>query len=143
MSRSPIRESVPFPGFDQVLVTHDELRDVVNDSRYKTWQTALTSVKAVYLITDTSPHAPNGRHYVGKADGKERLLGRWSQYAHDGHGGNKHLLEAAGLDPDHARNYQFSILRVFGPHAPQADVDDAEAHYKRALLSVKFGLNGG
>lgn len=69
-------ETKRFPGYDHVLLTHDELREVVTDSRYASWQTALGSVQGIYLITDTS----NGKHYVGKADGAERILGRWTPH---------------------------------------------------------------
>lgn len=130
-------EAVPFPGFDRVLVTHGELRDVIEDSRYAAWRTALGSVQGVYLIADTS----TGQLYVGKADGGERVLGRWSQYARDGHGGNIALRQLAGLDATHARHFQFSILRVFGPSVPTAEVDEAESHFKRALLTREHGLN--
>lgn len=74
---------VPFPGFDNVLITHDELVAVVEDSRYAEWRTALAAVQGVYLVADSS----SGELYVGKADGTERPLGRWSAYARDGHGG--------------------------------------------------------
>jgi hypothetical protein len=94
------------------------------------------SVQGVYLIADSR----NGKLYVGKADGGERILGRWSQYARDGHGGNAALRQLAGLDPAHARHFQFSILRVFGPSVPTAEVDEAESHYKRALLTRTHGM---
>lgn len=128
---------VPFPGFDNVLITHDELLAVVEDSRYTEWRTALAAVQGVYLVADTS----SGELYVGKADGTERLLGRWSAYARDGHGGNVALRELAELDVTHRRHFVFSILRVFGPTATTAEVDAAEAHYKRALLTRQYGLN--
>lgn len=130
-------DAVPFPGFDRVLLTYQQLREVIEDSRFASWRTALGSVQGVYLIADTS----TGRLYVGKADGAERILGRWTSYARDGHGGNIALRQLAGADAEHARHFQFSILRVFGPSVPGADVDEAEAHYKRALLSRDFGLN--
>lgn len=57
----------------------------------------------------------NGKLYVGKADGRERILCRWSDNARDGHGGNVARRDLAGLDPTHARHFVFSILRVFGP----------------------------
>lgn len=130
-------EVVPFPGFDHVLITHAELQAVLEDSRYAAWRTALGAVQGIYLIADTS----TGQLYVGKADGGERILGRWTAYARDGHGGNLALRELAGLDPAHARHFQFSILRVFGPSVPTAEVDDAESHFKRALLTRQHGLN--
>lgn len=128
---------VPFPGFDNVLITHDELLAIVEDSRYAEWRTALAAVQGVYLVADTS----SGELYVGKADGTERLLGRWSAYARDGHGGNVALRELAEVDVTHRRHFVFSILRVFGPTATTAEVDAAEAHYKRALLTRQYGLN--
>lgn len=131
-------DAVPFPGFDRVLISYDELLNVVADSRYAAWQAALGSVQGVYLISDST----NGKLYVGKADGRDRILGRWSAYARDGHGGNVALRDLAGLDPCHSRHFMFSILRVFGPSAIATEVDEAEAHYKRALLSRQpFGMN--
>jgi hypothetical protein len=51
------------------------------------------------------------------------------------------LRELKGIDTEHARHFLWSILRVFGPSTPMAEVDAAEAHYKRALMSREFGLN--
>lgn len=130
-------ETVPFPDFDRVLIDRAELQAVVEDSRYSAWRTALGSVQGIYLIADTS----TGQLYVGKADGSERILGRWTAYARDGHGGNVALRDLAGLDPTHSRHFQFSILQVFGPNAPKAEVDRAESHFKRALLTRQHGLN--
>jgi hypothetical protein len=130
-------EIKPFPGYDHVLLPHHELQTIVEDSRYASWRTALGAVQGIYLITDTS----TGKQYVGKADGSERLLGRWTSYAKDGHGGNVALRQLAGLDARHARHFLFSILRVFGPSTSSTEVDAAESHYKNALLSRDFGLN--
>ncbi|MBB5923652.1 hypothetical protein FHR81_004723 [Actinoalloteichus hoggarensis] len=130
-------EAVPFPGFDRVLLDFDELEQVVTDSRYTAWRTALGSVAGVYLIADID----SGRLYVGKADGGERILGRWRAYVRDGHGGNVALRRLLHSDPTHTRHYRFSILRVFGPSTPTAEVDETEAHFKRALLSREHGLN--
>lgn len=129
-------EVVAFPGYDNVLLSHGELQTMVEDSRYAAWRTALGSVQGIYLIADTQ----DGKLYVGKADGGERILGRWSQYAKDAHGGNLALKELA-IDPSHRQHLQFSILRAFGPSVPMAEVDAAEAHFKRALLTRTFGLN--
>lgn len=128
---------VPFPGFDRVLITYAELQSVISDTRYIGWRTALQSVQGIYLIADTI----TGQLYVGKADGGERLLGRWSTYARDGHGGNIALKELSGLNPEHAAQFQFSILRVFGPSVPSTEIDVAETHFKNALLTREHGLN--
>lgn len=128
---------VLFPGFDRVLITYGELQSVISEARYGGWRTALGSVQGIYLIADTS----TGQLYVGKADGGEKILGRWSAYARDGHGGNVALKELSGLNPDHAAHFQFSILRVFGPSVPSAEVDAVESHFKDALLTRRYGLN--
>lgn len=133
----PSNSKVPFPGFDRVLITHDELTAVMEESRYQEWRTALAAVQGVYLIADTS----TGKLYVGKADGGERLLGRWAAYARDGHGGNVAMRDLAELDMTHRRHFVFSILRVFGPTTPTPEVDQAESHYKQALLTMQHGLN--
>lgn len=141
------RDTVPFPGFDRVLLGFHELKDMVEDHRYAGWRAALSEVQGIYLITDST----NGKQYVGKADGAERILGRWTSYARDGHGGNVALRELAftstdgqassRVATDHARHFVFSILRVFGPSTSSSEVDAAETHYKRALMTRKFGLN--
>lgn len=130
---------VPFPGFDRVRISFTELQTVVQDSRYAQWQTALGSVQGVYVIADTR----SGKLYIGKADGGDRILGRWSAYARDGHGGNVALKELMAADSTSATDFTFSLLRVFGPTAPTTEIDEAEKHYKQALLTkVPFGLNG-
>ncbi|MFL0242350.1 MULTISPECIES: GIY-YIG nuclease family protein [Mycobacteriaceae] len=138
------RDHVPFPGFDKVLLTFHELGEMVSDRRYADWRAALSQVQGIYLITDSS----NGKQYVGKADGAERILQRWRSYAQDGHGGNHALKElakisigAGGGKTDHARHFRFSILRVFGPSTSPSEVNESESHYKRALMTQEFGLN--
>lgn len=128
---------VPFPGYGGVLLTFDELRKVVADRWYSSWQAALSAVQGIYAISD----ARSGRLYVGKADGGDRVLGRWTAYAQDGHGGNVALKELGIKDPSHKQDFVFSILRVFDPSATAAEVNAAEAHFKRALLTRDFGLN--
>lgn len=140
------RDKVDFPGFDGVLLTYHQLCEMVDDPRYAAWQDALSKVQGVYLITDSS----NGKQYVGKADGTENILGRWTTYARDGHGGNVALRELALISSpgestiakrEHARNFVFSLLRVFGPSTPSFEVSAAESHYKAALMTRNFGLN--
>lgn len=128
---------VPFPGFDKLLLDHAELITMVQDRRYASWRSALSAVQGIYLIADTS----TGQLYVGKADGGERILGRWTAYARDGHGGNQALRQLAGLDPTHARHFRFSLLQVFGPASTTSEIDEAESHFKRALLTRQHGLN--
>ena len=124
-------EPVPFPGFDALTLDYPQLQAVVRDHRYAGWRAALASVTGIYLITDTH----DGRHYVGKADGVENLLQRWTAYAANGHGGN---VELRSLDPS---TFRLSVLRVFDPATPTQAIDTAESHFKRALDSRRHGLN--
>lgn len=137
-SAYPVREladaAAPrFPGFENLRLDYPTLQAVMRDRRYATWRSALSSVAGVYVITDRR----DGRNYVGKADGAENILQRWSAYASNGHGGN---LELRGLDPT---SFRLSLLRVFDPSTPPQVINRAESHYKQALDSVRHGLNGG
>lgn len=111
---------------------------MVDDRRYSQWRAALQAVQGIYLIADTS----TGKLYVGKADGADRILGRWTAYASNGHGGNVGLRGLDSADLGHRRHFVYSILRIFGPNATTAEVNEAEQHYKRALQSRRpHGLN--
>lgn len=125
------RKQVEFPGFNRCLLDYASLQAMVSEPRYERWRSALGAVKGVYLITDMR----DGKQYVGKADGERGLFQRWRSYAFDGHGGN---IELRNRRPE---SFQFSILQVFDPNVPRSVVDEAEAHYKKALGSVRFGLN--
>lgn len=126
-------EPVPFPGFDRLILDYPQLQAVMREHRYAAWRVALASVVGIYLITDTR----DGRHYVGKADGAENISQRWSAYASNGHGGNVELRRA------NPATFRLSLLRVFDPGTPTHAINAAESHYKRALDSIKHGLNGG
>ncbi len=126
-----------FPGFDELVLPFSELQSVIKDSRYASWRPVLKAAQEIHLISDVK----TGQLYVRKADGNERILGRWSAYAKTGHGGNVALPDLDEVDMSHRNHFQFSILRVFSPGTSTAEIDAAEAHYKRALLSRQFGLN--
>lgn len=138
---------------DVLLVRHTYSADGLTGPQDATVDNVLTYSRAQALRQSKIPRDPpalwlnfvadtsRGELYVGKADGAERLLGRWSAYARDGHGGNVALRELAEVDVTHRRHFVFSILRVFRPTATTAEVDGAEAHYKRALLTRQYGLN--
>lgn len=124
-------EPIPFPGFDELILSYADLQAVMREPRFASWRTALGAVKGIYLITDTT----DGRQYVGKADGAETIRGRWTAYAANGHGSNRDLRN---LDPS---SFRFSVLRVFDPATPETTINTAESHYKRALDTRAHGLN--
>ena len=70
------------------------------------------------------------------------FLGRRGEYAKTGHGGNAALSELNDADLNHRQHLQFSILQVFSPNAHTRLIDNAEIHYKKALMSRgEEGLN--
>lgn len=129
----------PFKKYDEIILSFDELRNIVfNSAAYKEWENKLSAVAGVYLITDIK----TGKHYVGSASSEQGgIWGRWSEYAHTKHGGNKRLVELITADADYCRNFQYSILEVFPIKRDKHEVLEHEQLYKRKLLSIKYGLN--
>jgi len=84
-----------FPGYENVNISFDTLRLIV-ETEDRSWKTALSNVKRVYLIADTT----NRKLYVGAAYGEENFWQRWSTYAKSGHGNNsefKVLFDSHGF----------------------------------------------
>lgn len=125
----------PFPGFNQVDITMAELDRIVRN-HLESWQSPLSKVKGIYLITDK-----NGSLYVGKADGADGIWGRWITYALTGHGNNVALMEEFGLAAPPERKYdlRFSILEIADMSA--TDLDKRETHWKQVLGSRIHGYN--
>ena len=126
-----------FPGYENVDLSWNDLRRVL---RFKNWQTALENQKAVYLITDTATN----RRYVGSAYGDNMLLGRWRNYAENGHGGNKELkalVEERGLDYV-KNNFRYSILDIYKSTTDDETIIARESWWKEILLTRgDYGYN--
>lgn len=124
--------SLPFPGYDKVTVSWEDLFTVINTD---SWKTALQNLKGVYLITDI----PNGKQYVGSATGDEMIWGRWKNYIDTGHGGNKELKKFKKSYIQ--ENFQYSILDVYKPNTPDEFILEREKWWKNALKTREFGYN--
>jgi hypothetical protein len=123
-----------FPGYDNVDVSWEDLKKAIEK---KDWKTALENQKGVYLITDTK----NGKRYVGSAYGENMLLGRWKNYALNGHGGNKDLK---ALDFEYIkRNFRYSILEIYKSTTDDKVIINREHKWMRVLLTKNksFGYN--
>lgn len=128
-----------FPGYDDVRLSYAQLASVL-ERRKQSWIAALENQKAVYLITDTC----NGKLYVGSATSDTgMLLQRWSNYAANGHGGNKELValvEEKGFG--YVKQYfQYSILENYNAKIDDHVVLKRESWWKETLQSRKFGYN--
>jgi hypothetical protein len=140
----PVIEVLPegyvreFPGFMNVLLTHEELVKVVKHrDAHREWHRMLASVAGVYLTLDTR----TGEQYVGSAYGREGILGRWRQYADSTHGGNKKLRQAIADRPQFARDMQFAILQTLPVTSTSKEVIQHEVQHKRKLGTRAHGLN--
>lgn len=128
-----------FPGFKKIDLSWRDLETIARH-RPTSWQTALSNVSGVYLISDPDK-AGGGKLYVGSATGEGGIWRRWCQYV-DGHGKNielKKLIDAMGRT--RAEQFRFSILEIADLHASPQEVLERESHWKRILLSRSHGYN--
>lgn len=127
----------PFPGYENVLLDFDLLKIIFKENA-PSWRSPLSSIKGVYVITDTE----TGKQYVGSAYGENNFWTRWSEYEKNGHGGNrelKKLLKEKG--PEYASNFQFSILEIRPNTVGSEEVIQRESHWKDVLRTREFGYN--
>ena len=129
----------PFPGYLDFILKFDELSRIVDspDSN-RVWHTMLSTVAGVYLIVDTI----TGNQYVGSAYGKNGIMGRWTRYSKDGHGGNAKLQELLNKrGSKYAANFSFTILQTVSTSLSRREVITHENIWKGKLGSRAFGLN--
>jgi hypothetical protein len=121
-----------------ITATGLDLSTLLAKQRPAAWLTALRSVGGVYLISDTS----NGKLYVGSAYGDGGIWDRWEDYAKNGHGGNKDLVELLQTEgKEHASKFQFSILEICDLLSTKDEVIARENHWMNVLLTRDFGYN--
>ena len=127
-----------FPGYENINLSWHELNYVL---KKKTWKTALENQKGVYLITDVKTN----KRYVGSAYGDDMILGRWSDYAKDGHGGNKELRKLVSEQGiDYVKdNFRYSILDIYKSTVDDETIIARESWWKELLLTRNpdFGYN--
>ncbi len=134
----PPSSIMEFESYETTVLMHDDLvRMISNRTSNHTWYNALRSVNGVYCITNRR----NGLNYVGSAYGKNGIWGRWSNYAEDGHGGNKLLKELLTKEPDSVDHFQFSILEILSGTSTADDAIDKETLWKLKLGSKIGGYN--
>ncbi len=129
-----------FPGYSSVCLTHRQLQLIYKNDEPE-WKNALSSVKGVYCITDTS----NGQLYIGSAYGDYAgIWQRWEQYANVNNltGGNKSFEDLKKSDSDRIiNNFTYSILEIFDPKTSDEDIIHREEHWKKVFKTVEFGMN--
>lgn len=127
-----------FPGYLEINLSFQELQNIINEPIANSiWHKMLSAVGAVYLILDTK----DGKQYIGSASGKEGILGRWKQYARNGHAGNKRLKEIIESDSERIHRLKFTILQTLPRTLTKNEVLWEESKYKEKLGSRAYGLN--
>lgn len=127
----------PFPGYEWVSLNWTDLHDVFISGDPE-WKKALSSLKGIYCITDSS----NGKLYIGSASSNnDGIWQRWSSYANatDPTGGNKEFI-ALGSDYIQ-KNFKYSILEVFDKKTKQESVIARESYWKDIFMTREYGLN--
>lgn len=129
-----------FPGYNNVLLTHKDLQAIINMDAPE-WKTALSSVKGVYCITDSS----TGQLYIGSASGDAGgIWQRWSSYANVSNltGGNKTFEELKNSGANYIiDNFTYTILEIFDMRTKREDIIHREEFWKRVFKTVRFGMN--
>lgn len=127
-----------FPGYENISHDFSALETVFKINKLD-WKNALENTKGVYLIVDKQ----NGKKYVGSAYGNLGIWARWRSYMDTKHGGNdelKKVIQKKGVD--YARkNFQMSLLEHWPARTDDKVIRERENHWKKALLSRKFGYN--
>ncbi len=126
-----------FSGYNKIKLSKKNLELVFKQS-IESWKGALSNVSGVYLITDTH----TGKLYVGSATGEGGIWQRWSEYAENGHGGNRDLIELLKENGhEYCNNFQYSILEIADTHSSINDVLGRESYWKDILCSRQHGYN--
>ena len=137
-----VREVLPrgyvrsFPGIENFTLPFAKLKNILeNHTANREWHTALSSVAGIYAIRckDKDKH----KLYIGKASGKNGIIGRWQNYADNGHGGNEELKN---LSPD---DFQFSVLQALSKSLSPKQVAEIESRWKEKLgtRNTDYGAN--
>ncbi|WP_394581204.1 GIY-YIG nuclease family protein [Cytobacillus firmus] len=127
-----------FPGYENVLLTYSELKQIINNRQtYADWHIALSSVNAIYAITDCS----NGKIYIGSSYNKNGLLGRWTEYATTIHGGNDVFMQLLVQNPQAHLHLQYTILKVLPKDITALEAVEIENIFKQKLKTIQFGYN--
>lgn len=129
-----------FPGYSNILLTHKDLQHIVENDAPE-WRQALSKVKGVYVITDTS----NGKLYIGSAIGNnEGIWQRWASYANLNNltGGNKFFedLKSEAID-NIVDNFTYSILEIFDMKTDSNYILERETFWKKVLKTKEYGMN--
>lgn len=127
-----------FTGYLDFILSYDELVTICeNPVANREWHNMLSAVAGIYLIVEHK----SGMQYVGSTYGQNGILGRWKQYAKNGHGGNIKLQSLLSKQSVSKHDLTFTVLRTLPKTLTKNEVINYEVLYKNKLGSKVFGLN--
>lgn len=127
-----------FPGYEKIILTLNQLKNIILEKEYPEWKKMLSAVNCVYIITDRK----TGKNYIGSTYGKEGIWGRWKEYAQtEGHGNNVTLKKLYDQDNNYPNNFSWSILETLSITISSYEAINIETCYKKKLGTLAFGLN--
>lgn len=119
-----------YQGSQSIVLSFEDLKEIITDPiLYAAWHTALTTMNAIYLITDLE----EGVHFIGSCFTPESLFTTWSNFIETKHGGHLLVHEHLLKYPDSYKNFQFSILQVLPSAIEPADIEQIKKLYQRKL----------
>ncbi len=129
-----------FPGYNNILLTHKELQSIIRNEAPE-WKNALSNVKGVYSIIDSS----TGKIYIGSAYGKtEGIWQRWAQYANVNNltGGNMTFEELKHKGANYIiDNFTYTVLEIFDMKTKKEDIIKREEFWKKVFKTKCYGMN--
>ena len=134
------RDEIEFPGYEEMILSYADLGNIVDgEIRYRKWIEALKNVNGIYLICDTK----RNKMYVGSTYNDEGILGRWTEYHRNHHGGDVDIKEHLKKHPDAYYDFQFTILRILPKNVTDKEAIKVESVYKNKLCTRNsgYGLN--
>ena len=146
LSEDYFEKSKDFPGYENISLSYQELKQHLHSS---IWYEHLTAVYGVYLITDIK----TGKMYVGSAYGNNGVYGRWSVYLSDGydktelegnHYPNKKLREVVNKNGIRyiQKNFRYTLLEIFSKNElGKQKALNREIYWKDVLQTRMFGYN--
>ncbi|HKL79543.1 MAG TPA: GIY-YIG nuclease family protein [Mobilitalea sp.] len=130
-----------FLGYQNVSLMHKDMKHIIQRDE-PIWKEALSNVKGIYVITDTS----NGNLYIGSASGNtDGIWQRWSGYASLNNltGGNKEFIQILNEKGSEyiTQHFRYSIIEIFDTKTKVETILERENYWKNVLNTKNHGMN--
>lgn len=124
-----------YQGSQSIVLSYADLEEVLSDPiLYAAWHTALSTMNAIYLITDLE----EGYHFIGSNFTPESLFSTWSRFIETKHGSSSIVHEHLLKYPNNYKHFQFSILQVLPETIDTFDIEQIKKLYMRKLGKKAF-----